>query len=613
MTAARLRAAARRHRMLLLILGGHLLLGAAYGLRLPLFESPDEPGHYLYVRYLQAYRRLPVQTEVFEAPRAHHPPLYYALGALLAAPVDIPGSPDAIAMQPNPKFGYEQGAPGNDNKAVFVHNGTEEQWPYRGQALAVHLLRLLSLAFAALGVAATYAAAWRLRPGDAAFAGLAAGLVAFNPMVLYMSGLVNNDTSALASGALVVWLAGRVWPGLPRSRGGEWGWPLMGVALGLGLLLKSSALVLVVPVGLALAAGVYAEPRAWARHAARALAVFAPTLAIGGWWYLRNLRLYGDFTGNTAVAIVSGRVPAAERWVDLPRKVSWLLQGLYGCGPVGPLSLCLPRPIYLTAAALALVGLLGLAAALRQARPAPRQALLQLWLMHALTALATTGAVLVYALSYQNTWGGRFFFPAFLSLAVLLAAGWLAWCRRAGQCRSRVAAALVLLNLGVGVYALVGQVLPRYGPSPTATPLALSRAAPLEARLGEAAEVVGYRLDRQTVGAGEVLAVTVYWRPLAATPIPYTVFIHVFSPAHGSLAQRDTYPGLGVYPTTGWKPGRVFADTYRLKLLENATAPDEAYIVLGLYDEATGERLPAHGADAVPEESWVAFGHVTVR
>jgi hypothetical protein len=126
------------------------------------------------------------------------------------------------------------------------------------------------------------------------------------------------------------------------------------------------------------------------------------------------------------------------------------------------------------------------------------------------------------------------------------------------------------------------------------------------------AEVVAYRLDPPTVRPGDVLAVTVFWRPLTATPIPYTVFIHLFSPAHGSLAQRDTYPGLGTYPTTGWQPGRLFADTYRLRVSASILAPDAAYLVLGLYDERTGDRLPSSGPDAVPDENWIAFGNVAV-
>ena len=39
----------------------------------------------------------------------------------------------------------------------------------------------------------------------------------------------------------------------------------------------------------------------------------------------------------------------------------------------------------------------------------------------------------------------------------------------------------------------------------------------------------------------------------------------------------------------------------------------DAYLLLGLYDEATGQRLPATGAAADPAENWLAFGAVNVQ
>jgi len=183
------------------ILALHVLLGLGFGLSTPLFESPDEPGHYLFVRFLQAYGRLPVQTADFMSARGHHPPLYYLLAAALTGWVDVPGSPDSIHMLVNPHFGFRAGDPGNDNKAFYIQNDPDERFPFQGQALVAHLTRLISLLFSALAVLATYAAARALRPEDDVFALFAAGLIAFNPMVLFMSGLVNNDTSALAAGA----------------------------------------------------------------------------------------------------------------------------------------------------------------------------------------------------------------------------------------------------------------------------------------------------------------------------------------------------------------------------------------------------------------------------
>src|SRR5262249_51196108 len=150
-----------------------------------------------------------------------------------------------IHMAVNPKFGFRAGDPGNDNKAFYVQNDLDARWPFQGQALVVHGARLISLLFSALAVLATYAAARALRPEDDVVALFAAGLVPFNPMVLFMSGLVNNDPSALAAGAAVIALLTYFMrPGLTPAR-----WALVGLVWAIGLLLKASVLVLIAPLG----------------------------------------------------------------------------------------------------------------------------------------------------------------------------------------------------------------------------------------------------------------------------------------------------------------------------------------------------------------------------
>ena len=599
---------------LLLILLGHVVLGAAYGLNLPLLESPDEAGHYLFVRYLQAYGTLPIQTAKFDAARAHHPPGYFLLGALLTSWVTIEGSPDAIQMQPNPKFAFRATDPGNDNKAVYLHNGPEERFPFQGQALAVHLVRLISLLFSTLAVALTYAAALQTRPGNVVLAALAAGLVAFNPTVLYMSGLVNNDTAALATGAALVYLLARFSrAGFTRGR-----WALVGAAWGLGLMLKSSALVLGAPIGVVLLLEAWRARKA-VRLVVDSAAVALPAAVIAGWWFVRNLKLYGDLTGNAAVAMAGGRLLPEERFVGLPGNFVWLFKGVVGCGPLGPLSLCLPTWVYPVAALIGLAAAAGLLKSLIGLRAARGRLALdhapsvtaQIWLMHSLTVLAVLGAMLVYATTLRNAWSGRLLFPAFASGAILIAAGLLAWLRP----RFQADAALLSLafSTALAIFALWGQVLPRYGVPRSPSTAELQQATPIGAELGGVARVVGYRLDQSSVEPGDVLAVTVYWQALERTSLPYTVFIQLHTPTTGVIAQRDTYPGLGNYATTLWDPGRVFADTYRLYLPGDAPTVDRAALLLGLYEAGSGERLLVTQAGRGPGgPDWVQFGSITV-
>src|SRR5215472_5246677 len=93
-----------------LILLGHAALSLLFNYVTPVFEGPDEPNHYLYVRYLQLEHALPVQGLVRDAVRAHHPPAYFALDALLTALVPAPAAVTAdfasLGLQTNLRYDF---------------------------------------------------------------------------------------------------------------------------------------------------------------------------------------------------------------------------------------------------------------------------------------------------------------------------------------------------------------------------------------------------------------------------------------------------------------------------------------------------------------------------
>lgn len=91
-------------RSLVLILGLYLALGVAYSLVNPIFESPDESLNYANIRFLIEERRLPV-LEPDEPTKAHHPPLYHVLGALLTSWVPNENF-ETITERENPFWAY---------------------------------------------------------------------------------------------------------------------------------------------------------------------------------------------------------------------------------------------------------------------------------------------------------------------------------------------------------------------------------------------------------------------------------------------------------------------------------------------------------------------------
>ena len=599
----------RPRRLLLLLLLGHLLLSLAVNAVTPLFEGPDEPNHYLFIRYLQLYHRLPVQGLARDAVRAHHPPGYFLLGALLTAWLPAPASADFadLGLTRNPHYAFRFADPEPINKSVFLHRTVAEAWPYQGAVLTLHVARLLSLAFSLAAVALTYLAARQLWPADDALALLAAGLVALNPMVVFMSGVVQNDTASLAAGAACVALFA---PLLRRPPTGRL-WLLAGTLLGVSILFKAGLLVMGVPFGL-IALYWLAQHLDWRAFARALLGLALPVALLAGWWLLRNQALYGDLTGNSSIVALWGPLSPAERVQFVPMALYTLATGLLGRFGNGGIIEFSPL-VYAAAGALALVALAGWVWHGRELRGTVPGGTRPLWLMHVLVISLLFLAVWQFALVFNGGATGKYLFPAYPSLALVLAAGALHWLERPALLRWRgwAAGALLALSAAASVYAIVGLLLPAYGPPRAPWPGDVASATPLQANLGGAAEVQAVHLSAATVRPGDVLRVTVYWQPLDFTPGPYTAFLHLVAPDGTILAQQDLYPGGGTYLTDGWVLGRPFVDTYYLHLPADAPATT-AELRLGLYDEATGERLPVSGADTAPDFGWVVLGIVTI-
>ncbi len=599
---------------LALILAGHIGLGLGFNVFTALYEATDEHGYVMYARYLQRYRALPVHGTDKNGPQAYHPPGYFVLAVLWAG--RLPGATEGdvnLHLAQNPQFGYAFGSPGSDNKAYWLHDNPDELWPYRGIPQYVHFMRLLSLVFSALAVWLTYRAACVLYPEKFAFPLLAAGLVAFNPLVATLAGVVRHETAILATGAAVIYLLSRaIRSGFTTAR-----WWILGAVVGLGVMFKANAAVLVVPVGIALIWETLRK-RKWSSFFSGGVGIGVPVLVLDGWWFVRNQLVYGDWS-TRKVLLKNAGSSTDIKWDWLPQALPPTLRSMLGAFGAGEGVLFFPGLIYQLAGLVVVIALVGAAWAglkwLRQARvvaPGPGEATTAwIWGMNGVTLLVISATVLDYILTVAGSWRGDYMIDAYPSLALFLAAGLLAWFRPRWHGLAAVTALAV--NGSLALYALFGLVYPAYAPPPTPTAAELGLMTPLDATVGDAARVLGYQLNTQTVRGGQDLAVRVYWEPLKTTAIPYTVFIHLFEPSVGSITQRDTYPGLGMWPTTLWTPGRVFVDTYRLPVLADAPAVTGAKLLFGLYDEKTMQRLPVTGANAGPQaDAWVEFGNVQV-
>jgi hypothetical protein len=118
----------------------------------------------------------------------------------------------------------------------------------------------------------------------------------------------------------------------------------------------------------------------------------------------------------------------------------------------------------------------------------------------------------------------------------------------------------------------------------------------MRANLGDQIEFHGYSLESADVKPDGVLHLTLYWQAGQHTPVSYTVFTHLLGKDGNTWGQRDNIPVKGTYPTTSWVEGEVISDEYEIAV--NPDAPSGEYqIEVGMYDAATGHRLPVFGKD----------------
>ena len=94
---------------------------------------------------------------------------------------------------------------------------------------------------------------------------------------------------------------------------------------------------------------------------------------------------------------------------------------------------------------------------------------------------------------------------------------------------------------------------------------------------------------------GQPLRLTLVWQSRAVTTSSYKAFVHVLDDTSHVLAQQDDVPGAGAMPTTLWLPGQVIVDPYNVPL--PAHLPPGAQLEVGLYDAASGQRVPLAGGD----------------
>jgi 4-amino-4-deoxy-L-arabinose transferase-like glycosyltransferase len=418
--------------LLALIVVLYATIGTLYAVLTPIWQIPDEPAHYNYVRALAEGRGLPVLE------RRDYTQEY--LERLTSE-----GFPPELSIEP---LEYEDHQP-----PLYYLLATPIYLLFDGAVLP---LRLLSVVLGAGLLVVAFGTVRAVFPGRPALGLMTAAFIAFIPQHVAMSAGVNNDTLAELVVGAALWAAvvyvgggstqsagGMGWPRSAQARSARQGQVRMpqtgeqrpwrvGLLLATALLTKTTAYVVVGVVAAAVLIRWRLERRTW-RWAARELAwMLVPALLLSAPWFIRNGLTYGwtDPLGlGRHETIVEGQ-PRSSQWLStygwqglLSRMARTTFQSFWG--QFGWMAVPLPPRIYQGLALLSGILVAGFAVWLvtnwrgyRSTNPATCQRISIL----ALSALLTFAAFAWYNLTFVQH-QGRYLFPALIPLATAAALG----------------------------------------------------------------------------------------------------------------------------------------------------------------------------------------------
>jgi len=593
-------------------------LSGWYSMATPPFETPDEVYHYAFVRHLAAGNPLPVQQVGAEAPweqEGSQAPLYYLVAGWLTRAIDQRDFPELTVRNPRANIG-DPLFPGNKNFMLY----SAAPRPLTGVNLALHIGRWLSLLLGCLTLWCTYRtaklafAASPIGPGDRAKAWplptwlplLVTAWTAAIPQFAFISASCSNDSMIIAtSAATLYWLARLVVTSQTRPIKG-WEWVGLGGLLGLAALSKLQGLGLIGLAGGAILVIAW-QQRSWRLLLTTALAVGLPLVLVAGWWYARNVILYGDLFGISYLLVNNGQRTDPVTWATLPGELRGLRYSFWGL--FGWFNILLPTWIYGVLDGLSLLGLLGLVGQALKGRgvttPAGRLVrwLVGLWCILALLLLA-------YWIYRATGSQGRLLFNALGALVLLLVWGvawWLSYLPLRWQLPLWLAPPLLLV--GSSFFSLTVSYPAAYTPSPVVTALPPT-AQPLEMHYREAGSidelrVVGLEVPTARFRPGERVPITLYLTTPQPVQQDYQLFIQLLDEHNQEVGNLTSHPGWGRNPTSLWQPGALYQDRYQVLIsrpIDNH-APLLAKVYVGFIDPATERsgRFPIAAYNAAGE------------
>jgi hypothetical protein len=415
----------------------YLLLGLAYSLLVPIWEAPDEPLHYRYALLLARENRQPSNQENSES---YQPPTYYFFASLPLRLIDAV-DPDLVQF-------YIPGVVEDEIYRYIDWDESNYRWIWGAVVLrwANLALGVASLALIFLGVRMAFPQTPSLWAGVLLLIGL-------TPQFIHNTSSVSNDPLAILAGALLFWITIRLLKGDFR--------PAILILIGLAALaLPLVTKLTVLPAGIVTAGVAF-----WKFQGRRTEVKINRTIAAGALFLIAVILL----------ALLLFPTAFQNLWLDIEWRLTYLRPNILErpvwktlyvyawsfWGRLGWRDVGLPIPIIVLLSGLSLGGLwLALSRfPWRGKRAIDKFPARPIW-VYLWACLAVAGLVLLrnYFNSVQAQ--GRFLFPVFAPLAVLVVGGWHAGIRPTN--RKWIPWVIAVIMFALNLYVLLEQVIPLY-------------------------------------------------------------------------------------------------------------------------------------------------------
>ena len=586
-------------------------MSSLYNVSVPLWEAPEEPHHFDYVRHLAEEHKPGVPVAYGRAPGGNkgleftQPPLYYAISAVLTGWIKVA---EGVDWHRNPYFTW----PEHPAARAFATHFEDEAFPYSGLALAAHAARLVSSLMGAATVLCTYLLALVLvRSKPLAVA--AAGLNAVTPGFLFSSSTVNNDNGVTLFSSLLLLASVR----LITKKSIRWHH-----ALGYGLLVAFAALsklngLLLLPVVLAvvIVAGIQGklslvskENRSNPGIVSNTLCFLAIAFGIsfvlfGSWWYFL-ISPYADIIGrHTGAGFIDLRA--------FVHNFSWggLLNGFRNLfisywGSFGwSMDILPPSWAYWLIGVVCLLSLTGLIRFFLA--PSGFSALAKEQRMgfgiSILALIIVVSAAIMRQISVGYEAWSRVIFPVVSVSSLLMVLGLNKLGRqspkvaRGDSCRPTrrgellassviwawIAGLLVLSVVAPGLF-----IKPSYvAPVPAFTQFDVGKlAATKSITFTNGMKLLGYDGELGTKNPGDRIDLALYWKAETGIKNDYIIFVHLMDPRGERISQIDAIPLEEQFPPRQWEEGLVIRQSISLLIPDDAI-PGRHRLEVGMYTD----------------------------